>query len=166
MHAFSRYIISFFISNIAYCYLVLQRLAVSFRTVFWSNKNQFRREIEKTFLHRKYADRFQLSCLLSAHSMYFFYSSSIEWMVSIILPRFRAYWMCTVHTIIGWEAVNGWRLDTTYVQINRQTFVLFIICYFKHRLPKMFYLIYILGFNFDWSNVKRNDRISDSPQAL
>lgn len=64
-------------------------------------------------------------------------------MVSIILPRFRAYWMCTVHTIIGWEAVNGWRLDTTYVQINRQTFVLFIICYFKQRLPKLFYLIYI-----------------------
>lgn len=81
--------------------------------------------------------------LFTKCSFYVFFSSSIEWMVSIILPRFWAYWMCTVHTIIGWEAVNGWRLDTTYVQINRQTFVLFIICYFEHRLPKMFYLIYI-----------------------
>lgn len=150
MHAFSQHIIFFVFVSILNSLCCQLRKSFSDRTKIhcWAHP---RKNLSSTKICRPFSIKLFTKC-----SLFNFFHR-------LFLPRFEAYsyWIC-VHTIIGWEAVNGWRLDITYVQINRQTFVLFIIRYLeKYRHQKMNRVCILLGFNFGLkSNAKWNERNS------
>lgn len=72
--------------------------------------------------------------------------------------------MCTHKQLLDGKTVNGWRLDTTYVQINRQTFVLFIIFAISNQDTNMFVRLFILEPHFwlKWNETKRTKKKNEN----